>query len=193
VVLIEELTRQESLNLLAGTRIGRLACAQGSQPYVVPFYFVYHHNYLYGFSTVGQKIEWMRANPLVCVEADEVVRPQRWMSVIVFGRYEELPDTPESRPERELAWKLLRKYPMWWEPGYAKTILHGTERLSEPIFYRIHIGQISGHRATLEPAAPPDTGLLMAAADEGGWLQKFLWLLQGKLKRSHFYKRLPTT
>ena len=30
------------------------------------------NDYLYSFSTVGQKIEWMRANPNVCVETDEV-------------------------------------------------------------------------------------------------------------------------
>ena len=95
-MLIEELSRQATLEVLASTRLGRLACAQGVQPYVVPFFFVYHHNYLYSFSTVGQKIEWMRANPLVCVEADEVVSPHRWVSVVIFGRYEELPDTPES-------------------------------------------------------------------------------------------------
>jgi uncharacterized protein len=54
-VLIEELSRQAYLDLLARARLGRLACAQGSQPYVVPFYFAYHHNYLYSFSTVGKK------------------------------------------------------------------------------------------------------------------------------------------
>lgn len=71
-MLIQELTRQASLDLLARTHLGRLACTQGARPYVVPVYFAYHNGYLYSFSTVGQKIEWMRANPLVCVEADEV-------------------------------------------------------------------------------------------------------------------------
>lgn len=183
-MLIEKLTRQASLDLLARTRLGRLACAQGPQPYVLPLYFAYHHNYLYSFSTVGQKIEWMRANPVVCVEADEVVSPHDWVSVIVFGRYEELPDTPESQPERELAWKLLQQYARWWEPGYAKTVLHGAERLPEPIFYRIYIARITGRRASLEPAAPPDTELSMTDAGEGGWLQRILWLVRGKLRRS---------
>ena len=41
VVLIQELTRQASLDLLARTRLGRFACAQGTQPYVVPVYFAY--------------------------------------------------------------------------------------------------------------------------------------------------------
>ena len=66
-MVITELTRQASLDLLTRAHLGRLACAQGNQPYVVPFYFVYYHDCLYGFSTVGQKIDWMRANPLVSV------------------------------------------------------------------------------------------------------------------------------
>ena len=106
-MVIQELTEQASRDLLARTHLGRLACAQGTQPYVVPFYFVYDNDCLYSFSTVGQKIEWMRANPLVCVEADEVVSPEQWMSVIVFGRYEELLDTPEYQGARAVAHALL--------------------------------------------------------------------------------------
>jgi hypothetical protein len=37
----------------------------------------------------------MRTNPLVCVQADEVTNSEQWISVIVFGRFEELPDLPE--------------------------------------------------------------------------------------------------
>ena len=185
-MLIQELTRQESLDLLARTRFGRLACAQGTQPYVVPVYFSYHHNYLYSFSTVGQKIDWMRANPLVCVEADEVVSPQQWASVIVFGRYEELSDDPEWQSAREFAYKLRQEYAMWWEPAYVKTILHGTQRPLVPVFYRIYIGRITGHRATDEPVAPPDKRLSMTDSSENGWLQKILRQVLGKLKKSSF-------
>ncbi len=147
-MLIQGMTRQTSVALLARTHLCRLACAQGGQPYVVPSYFVYNHNCLYSFATVGQKIEWMRANPLVCVEADEVVSPEEWESVIVFGHYEELPDTPEYKLERAVAYNVLQKKAMWWEPGYVKTILHGSPRPLVPVFYRIQIAQITGHRAT---------------------------------------------
>lgn len=150
----------------------------------MPIYFAYHHNYLYSFSTAGQKIEWMRANPLVCVEADEVVSPQKWVSVIVFGRYEELPDTPECQTDREFAWKVLQQHAMWWEPGYAKTMVQGVERPLKPIFYRISLTRINGRRATLESAARFDTELSMTDAGKAGWLQRILWLVQGKHKRS---------
>jgi nitroimidazol reductase NimA-like FMN-containing flavoprotein (pyridoxamine 5'-phosphate oxidase superfamily) len=152
VVMIQEMTRQANLDLLARTHLFKLACAQGSQPYIVPSYFAYNNNSLYSFSTVGQKIDWMRANPLVCVEADEVVRPQEWVSVIAFGRYEELPDTPGYQPERAVAYNLLQMKALWWEPGYLKTILHGTERPMVPVFYRIHLVQIRPSRNPLSRA-----------------------------------------
>jgi nitroimidazol reductase NimA-like FMN-containing flavoprotein (pyridoxamine 5'-phosphate oxidase superfamily) len=147
-MLIQELTRQESLELIARTHLGRLGCARGAQPYVVPFYFAYHDNCLYTFSTLGRKIEWMRVNPLVCVEADEVVNSQQWTSVIIFGRYEELPDVPEWQGVRAFAHQLLAQKAAWWEPGYAKTIVNGTERSLVAVYYRIHIVEMTGHRAT---------------------------------------------
>ncbi len=52
-MLIEEPTAQANLDLLARARLGRLACAQKSQPYVVPFYFAYHYDHLYSFSTIA--------------------------------------------------------------------------------------------------------------------------------------------
>jgi uncharacterized protein len=146
-VLIRELSSQARLDFLARTHLGRLACTQAAQPYIVPIYFSYNNNCLYSFSTVGQKIDWMRANPLVCVQADEVVSSEQWISVIVFGRFEELPDVPEWRRERSLAHVLLQRKAMWWEPSYVKTILHGTERPLVPVFYRIHIREITGLRA----------------------------------------------
>jgi hypothetical protein len=123
----------------------------------VPVYFAYddHSLSLYSFATVGQKIEWMRANPLVCVEAEEVVSPQQWVSVIVVGRYEELPDSPEWQSARALAYKLLQQTAMWWEPAYVTTIDGGgAQRPLVPVFYRIHVVRITGRRATPnEPVA----------------------------------------
>ncbi len=148
--LIQEMNRQASLDLLARTHFGRLGCTCEGQPYVVPIYFAYQDNYLYTFSTVGQKIEWMRANPLVCVQVDEVVNPRQWVSVIVLGRFEELPDRDEWRSVRALAHELLQERPRWWEPGYVKTSLHDGPRSLEPVFYRVHIAKITGRRATVD-------------------------------------------
>ena len=95
----------------------------------------------------------MRANPLVCVEADEVVNSQNWMSVVVLGRYEELPDKPEWSRDRVAAHRLLRREAIWWEPAYAKTAIQGTACSLESVFYRIHIDKITGRRANSRAVA----------------------------------------
>ena len=145
---IEELTSKASFDFLSANRLGRLACVNQSQPYITPIHCVYHDSWIYGFSTVGRKVEWLRANPLACLEVDAVESPQRWTSVIVLGQYEELPDTREGFAAREFAFKLLQeRLPNWWEPGYARTIIDGAERPLVPIYYRISVSEISGHRA----------------------------------------------
>lgn len=97
-MVIREMSRAECLRMLAGAKLARLACAQENQPYVVPVYLAYDEasGCLYGFTTPGQKVEWMRANPRVCVEVDEITADDQWVSVIGSGRYEELPETPGS-------------------------------------------------------------------------------------------------
>src|ERR1035438_8576432 len=102
MMMIREMSREECLGVLAGARLARLACAHENQPYVVPVYLAYQEasGCFFGFTTPGQKVEWMRANPLVCVEVDKIVADDQWVSVIAFGRYEELPEDPGSNGER---------------------------------------------------------------------------------------------
>ena len=146
-MLIEELPRATCIDFLKQARFGRLACAQEGQPYVTPLFFAYHQDALYSFSTVGQKVAWMRENPLVCVEADQVADPQQWISVVAFGRYEELTAEPSHSSERNLAYRLLSERPIWWEPGYARTEFVSVERTADLVYFRIHISQITGHQA----------------------------------------------
>ena len=167
-MLIHELTKQESLDVLAGAHLGRLACCQRRQPYIVPMYFAYQNQCLYSFSMPGQKIDWMRANPLVCVEADHLTREQ-WATVVVSGRYVELSDTAEMRSERALAFQLLQRRAVWWEPGSLKVTQGGTPPPLAPIYYRINIVQITGRRTTVE-SGPPVTSQSMADSSKKGWL-----------------------
>jgi nitroimidazol reductase NimA-like FMN-containing flavoprotein (pyridoxamine 5'-phosphate oxidase superfamily) len=97
-MMIHEMSREECHRVLARATLARLGCARENQPYVVPVYlaFLEQAKCFYGFTTPGQKVEWMRSNPLVCVEIDEIVSHDQWVSVIAFGRYEELPETPAS-------------------------------------------------------------------------------------------------
>ena len=93
------MSREECLRVLAGARLARLACAHENQPYVVPVYLAYHEasGCLYGFTTPGQKVEWMRANPLVCVEVDEVAAYDQWVSVIAIRALRGVAGDPRER------------------------------------------------------------------------------------------------
>jgi uncharacterized protein len=195
---IHELSRDECLQVLAGARLARLACVKEGQPYIVPVYIAYDRPpegepRLYGFTTPGQKVEWMRANPLVCVEVDDVAASDHWVSVLVFGRYEELPDTlgnegqwlrdPEvSEPggegreapgrldERLLAYGALQAQAAWWQPGSSAHVPAPAGRLA-PIYYRVSIDRVTGHRATPDPRTtiPP-----VDPPREEGWLGNLL-------------------
>lgn len=147
-MLVRELNTEECLKVLAGMRVGRLACARNNQPYIVPFHYAFDGGeHLYAFSTFGQKIEWMRTNPLVCVEVDDISNQTDWTSLVIFGRFEELPDTPEFTNERTRAYELLSRYPMWWQPAYVAGTHRGSTANDKPIYFRIYINKLTGHRA----------------------------------------------
>lgn len=143
-MLIHELTKDECREVLRHVNLGRLACARDNQPYIVPIYFDFDGDHLYSFATLGQKIEWMRANPRVCVEVDDITDQYHWTTVVVFGRYEELPQTGGHEDSRKHAHALFQKRPEWWQPATGKT----TSREHHiPIVYRIRIDRLSGRRA----------------------------------------------
>ena len=143
-MLIQSMTEAASRELLVRAQLGRLACAHEGQPYITPMSVTYDAGWLYSFSTVGQKITWMRANPHVCVEVEEVVSRQDWATVIVMGRYQEL----TTDAERTYAHDVLQRRPAWWEAGYSKTVIEGKERPLKGVYFRISIDQITGHVAS---------------------------------------------
>jgi len=145
-MLIHELTTAQCTEVLARTSLGRLACARAGQPYVVPIHFSFDSEGpgLYAFSTVGQKIVWMRENPKVCVEVEEISDKNRWTTVLVFGRYEEIQDSPDDAARRQRVWESFQQRPEWWLPAAAK--LPSQERHAMVIF-RIHIDRLTGRRA----------------------------------------------
>src|SRR5207344_260185 len=121
-MIVRTLSTPECTALLTANRLARLACAKDGRPYIVPIHYAYANNHLYAFSMPGKKIEWMRANPLVSVQVDERGEGRAWRSVVLDGRYEELPDRIGHKLAREHAWSLLSKHVDWWEPGGFKPV-----------------------------------------------------------------------
>jgi uncharacterized protein len=146
---INELTAEECRAFLERASVGRLACSLENQPYVVPMTFAYDRDYLYVFSTFGQKVKWMRANPKVCVQTDEIQGQGQWISVIVYGEYEELPE-PQYTAERQHASSLLGKRYQWWLNALGQRQMREDDVPIEPLFFRIRIQSMSGLHATDE-------------------------------------------
>lgn len=113
----------------------------------MPIYFVYEPDHLYGFTTEGQKVDWMRTNPKVCVEIDEITNHFQWTSVVLYGRYRELPDHPHYAEERDHARKLLESRSLWWQTAFASRQLKSGDDLISPLFYCIEIDSVFGYRA----------------------------------------------
>lgn len=144
-MLIHELTHAECLAVLSRTTVYRLACAQGDQPYIVPISFYFDGTAaLYSFATVGQKIHWMRENPKVCVETDDVSDRFHWTTIIVTGVYEELSKSPADADELQRAMAVLQQQPHWWLPGAAR--LGSSQQSPQGVIYRVRINAVSGRR-----------------------------------------------
>jgi uncharacterized protein len=148
---INEMTEQECRSALSGASFGRLGCSFKNQPYIVPLYFASEAGYIYALGTAGQKIEWMRQNPRVCLQVDDIRTDSEWTSIIVLGRYQELPE-PQFAEERAHARELLKQRSGWWKPALAERDLKSSNELIAPIFFRIGIDSLTGLHSTSEIA-----------------------------------------
>jgi nitroimidazol reductase NimA-like FMN-containing flavoprotein (pyridoxamine 5'-phosphate oxidase superfamily) len=151
-MVIHQLTFEECKAVLARSLVGRLGCARDGQPYIVPIFLWFDEasSCIYGFSTVGRKVEWMRRNPKVCVEVEEIADPLHWTTVLVTGRYDEIGDEQEAAELRRRAQELLEQRQSWWLPATGH-LADGQER-EATVLYRIHIVAVSGRRTSRPPA-----------------------------------------
>jgi nitroimidazol reductase NimA-like FMN-containing flavoprotein (pyridoxamine 5'-phosphate oxidase superfamily) len=145
-MLVHELNSTECSALLQRNSLGRLGYAYFDQPYIVPIHFSFDAdlNCVYGFSTIGQKVEQMRRNPRVCLEVDEIVDKNNWTTVLVVGRYCEIHRDPREAEALRRAQRLFQERHEWWLPGTAKL---GSKEHEHAVIYRISIDQLTGRRA----------------------------------------------
>ena len=177
-MVIREMTEHECREMLARTTLAHLACARNNQPYVVPVHVDLDADFLYSYATLGQKIEWMRANPAVCLEMAELMSDGHWASLVVFGRYEELPSVPEYEDSRRVAERLFQRHAMWWEPASVPLASHEQR---PPIVFRIRIDRMTGRRAA------PDSATTMPVEGKTSEIRQPRWLARvlRRMRRSH--------
>jgi uncharacterized protein len=137
-------------NLLASQVIGRLACTDGVQPYIVPVTYAFDGEYIYGQTNEGNKLRILRKNPAVCFEIDKMIDISNWQSIIIYGKFEELQDEEATNAREYL---FTRVFPMM---TVSKIHTYGSD-LNEKthenmwvkeVMYRIKINRITGRFET---------------------------------------------
>lgn len=148
--MIKKLDKSECLEVLTTNYLGRLAYISGKSPFVVPI--TYFHDVeddcILSYSSEGFKLNAMREQNNVSLQVDDIQSIQKWRSVLVHGRFEEL--------KGSTAKQYLRKF----AEGVQDTIVNGTgarprfiqdfsSRLQKdtiPVVYRIHIAEMTGRQ-----------------------------------------------
>ena len=108
--MIGELTAPQIEELLQSQLVGRIGCHHNGTTYIVPVSYAYDGAFIYVHTYEGMKIEFMRHNPDVCFEVDDLRDMGNWQSVIAWGRYEELPQGAER--EQAIRALLSRRLPL---------------------------------------------------------------------------------
>jgi nitroimidazol reductase NimA-like FMN-containing flavoprotein (pyridoxamine 5'-phosphate oxidase superfamily) len=80
--------------------VGRLGCTADGKVYVTPISYVYDGERVYGHSTDGMRLRMLRAHPQVCFQVDHIENLANWVSVIIWGEFEELTGDDEKEAMR---------------------------------------------------------------------------------------------
>ncbi len=141
-------------NILTSQVLGRLACTDGVQPYIVPVTYAYDGDYIYGQTNEGTKLDILRKNPLVCFEVDILSQMNHWESVLVFGRFEELSGA-EADIARDIlfnrVFSLMTSSTVHTHEHAAESEI-GDENRVKYVMYRIKAEKITGR---FEKPSPP--------------------------------------
>jgi nitroimidazol reductase NimA-like FMN-containing flavoprotein (pyridoxamine 5'-phosphate oxidase superfamily) len=132
----------EMHTLLQTASFGHLGCAHNGRPYVVPMHYAYDGKELYFFTTEGMKTQFMKGNPHVCLQVEEITDSSHWRSVMVIGRAEKL----TNRGERERAMKQICEHNPSLTPAIHATQTDASGHAVDIALYRIQPEIIDGRK-----------------------------------------------
>src|SRR5690348_7868038 len=134
--MIQDLSETEIDALLRRQRIGRIGSTSVGHVQITPIVYGYDGESIFGHSRFGRKIQYMRGNPEVCFEVEEIVDPTSWRVVEVTGSYEEL----REPADRDRAMRLI----LAQADGGPESSAVQVERGDDLVLYRIRIEKRSG-------------------------------------------------
>ncbi len=129
------------------SRVCRMGLVCDGEPYVVPLCFGYDGAAVYlHMATEGKKLDWLRANPRVCLEwdllGDILPAPEAcgwgmaYKSVIAFGMAQELTD--EAAKHHALA-QIMAQY-----AGEERAWSFRPEQLAHTVVVRVKLDEVTG-------------------------------------------------
>lgn len=145
--MLGQLNKMQIENVLISQVLGRIACTDGSQPYIVPVTYAYDGEYIYGQTNEGKKLNILRKNPQVCFEVDMMTDMANWQSVLVYGKFEEL-EKEEAAKARDILFNrvfhLMTSATIHTEQQEAEDGEIEDANRIKAIIYRINIEECSG-------------------------------------------------
>ena len=144
--MLGQLSDAKIQSILTSQVLGRLACTNGKQPYIVPVTYTYDGEYIYGQTCEGMKLKILRKNPIVCFEVDMMTDMRNWQSVIVFGRFEELKNKEAEKARDVLFGNIFSLMTSSTIHNYGHEVngkIDDSTRVKH-VMYRIKIKKITG-------------------------------------------------
>jgi nitroimidazol reductase NimA-like FMN-containing flavoprotein (pyridoxamine 5'-phosphate oxidase superfamily) len=80
--------------------VGHLGCSADGKVYITPISYVFDGECIYGHSAEGMRLRMLRAHPQVCFQVDHIENLANWVSVVVWGEFEELAGDAEKEAMR---------------------------------------------------------------------------------------------
>jgi nitroimidazol reductase NimA-like FMN-containing flavoprotein (pyridoxamine 5'-phosphate oxidase superfamily) len=139
---VSDMSPDEMHALLQRETFGHLGCSRDGRPYVVPMNYAYDGKELYFFTTEGMKTQFIRHNPHVCLQVEEITDSSNWRSVMVVGEAIELTLADEMRR----AMKLITERNPSLTPAISATQVDSLGRAIDIALYRITPEVIDGRQ-----------------------------------------------
>jgi len=141
-VVFREMSRDEIEDMLLRNKVGRLAFSMHDRVDIQPIHYVYERGWLYGRTSIGDKIAAVKHNQWVAFEIDEITDLFDWRSIVIHGSFWILP--PRGSPRAEELWTKAAEL--------VGTIVPGALTDQDPVafrqtLFRIAVSDIRGREA----------------------------------------------
>ncbi|MCL5128280.1 MULTISPECIES: pyridoxamine 5'-phosphate oxidase family protein [unclassified Algibacter] len=145
---MKDLTKSESLHILETNYIGYLSFIWENKPYSIPITYYYNKedNCIISYSDEGHKIDAMRLNNATSLAITEIESINKWKSILVHGKFEELDGTFAQHQLHKftLGLKKIIANKDHEYPQFINDFPNKTKSYKAPVVYRIKILDLSG-------------------------------------------------